>query len=153
MRERIVQELLADPDVAAIVGTRVYGRSYLLGSVSQDATPDAFDGDGDLLATLVVVLEARTSRDAAGGSPDALVATQGVAVWALHQRDYAVVKAALRAVRARLHRARGLQPVLETELGWSQTVWTDTTPETLDPALQVPAMASRFACTVIERLT
>lgn len=146
--------LLADPDVAAIVDGRVYGRSYLLGAVSEETTPEAFsDPDRDLLTSLVVVLEARVATDRRdAGSADTLTATQNVAVWALDQRDYGRVKDALRAVRRRLHRARDLQPLEEEGVRWAMTVWTDTTPETLDPALQVPAMAARFACTITERL-
>lgn len=158
MRAAIIAALQADTELEAIVGGRIIGRLWSSAGITRDDHPGSFTADGDLLTTLVVVMEARTNADArdrqgSHSTPAGYVtARQGFAVWALQQHGYTELRAALHRVRAVLHRRRDLRPLEEPLRGWPDTVWVDTSPETLDPALQVPAMVSRFSATITEEL-
>jgi hypothetical protein len=148
MRQAVINALKADPDVIAIVGSRVYGRQGLLGGISVDATPEAFDTDGRLMPSLTVVLEAAVRRDDMGGS-NLIAATQTVQVWALcGYGRYTDIKAALKATRPLLHGKR-FTPV-EDPIRWADTRWASTSPELYDESLRAPTMFSRFDITYTE---
>lgn len=150
MRQAVIEALADDPAVAAVVGHRIYGREGPYGGVSRDRTPEAFTPDGDLLPSLVVVLEGRRSTERTNAlGPETLPAEQTIAVWALQHEGYDQIKTLIRAVRWRLHRDRLLRPVTDP-VRWVQTLWSDDSPETLDAALGVPAMVSRFRAVITE---
>lgn len=150
MRAAIVQRLSTDPAVTAIVGPRVYERQGVYGGVSRDLTPEAFNDDGDLLACLVVQMETRTVRPDRPGR-DAIAANQVIAVFALAQHRYEQQEAALRAVTASLDGLRGLTPLKDTHVRCVEIRWSEDTGALLDPALQVPMLASRFVAAITFR--
>lgn len=157
MRAAIIALLQADAELEAIVGDRIIGRLFTEAAVTREtAPPGTFTADGDLQPILVVRMTTRTNaeaRDRQGSAGAGYVTSrQGFEVWALQQAGYTELRAALHRVRSLLHRRRGLVPLEEELRGWPDTVWTDTTPELLDPALQVPAMAARFSATIVEEL-
>lgn len=141
-----MQLLAADAGVQSTCGARIYGRQGVYGGISREYTPEAFDADGDLLPSLVVQLETRTTR-AQSLSRDLIVATQVIAVFALAQHGYGAQETALRAVLAALHNRRGLEPVADP-MRCAEITWTEDTGALLDPALEVPMLASRFAAAV-----
>ncbi len=147
MRKAIIQRLAADPAIEAIVGDRVYGRHGIDGGISRDTTPEAWDADGDLLPSLVVQMETRTTRPDRMGR-DVIPAIQVIAIYAVAQHGYDRQEAALRACLASLHNLRGLQPIDDTHMRCAEIRWSEDTGGLLDPALQVPMLASRFAATV-----
>lgn len=148
MRQAIINALKADPDVTAIVGQRVYGRQGILGGLSVDKTPEAFDQDGRIMPSVVVVLEAAVIRTDMGGST-LIAATQTVQIWvACGYERYTDIKAVLKATRPLLHGKR-LVPV-EDPIGWTDTRWASTSPELYDETLKVPTMFSRFDITYTE---
>ena len=148
MRQAIIDALKADPDVVALVGSRVYGRQGILGGLSRDKTPEAFDTDGRLMPSVVVVLEAAVIRTDMGGST-LIAGTQTVQIWvACGYERYSDIKAVLKATRPILHGKR-LTPV-EYQIGWTDTRWASTSPELYDESLKVPTMFSRFDITYTE---
>lgn len=143
MRRAIVERLRADAAVQAVVAGRVYQRQGPYGGVSRDYTPDAFGPDGDLLPSLVVRMETRTVRPDRPGR-DAIAANHVVAVFAVAQHGYQAQEDALRAVIACLDGLRGLQPLDDLHVRCAEIRWSEDTGALLDPALQVPMLASRF---------
>jgi hypothetical protein len=157
VREAVIAALKADAGVAAVVGTRVLGRdfaSWAAGALSPETTPEAFDADGELAATLVVVLEGRVADDTRRPSdPDHLPGRQVIAVWAL-ARSFAEVKAALRAVKRVLGRGVAARfEAVNDPVRWTATHWTGDSAELTDQALNVPAMVARFNAIIEEDLT
>lgn len=143
MRAAIVKRLRDDAAVQGIVGTRVFERQGPYGGVSRDETPEAFTPDGDLLPSLVVQMEVRSVRpDRPGRS--AIAANQIIAVFAVAQRGYTQQEDALRAVTAALDGLRGLRPLRDTHVRCAEIRWSEDTGALLDPALEVPMLASRF---------
>ncbi len=155
MRQAVIDHLRRSSDLVEIVGNRIYGRQGLLGGISRDQTPEAFDADGRLQPSLVVVLESRVTREARD-SLGVISATQTMQVWCLSAYGYEPIKQALRLVRAELHRTANrsvrLIPVDEEGVAWTDTVWASTSPELHDADLQVPTMFSRFDATITETL-
>ncbi len=155
MRRAIIERLKETPAVTAVVGQRVYGRQGLLGGVSRDLTPEAFNEDEQVMTSLVVVLESRVVRTD-GDSRESIGSTQTFQVWAVGV-DYPQIKQALHAARAALHRSteRGapLRAVEEPDVKWTDTRWASTSPELHDEALRAPTMFMRFDATITEPLT
>jgi hypothetical protein len=148
MRQAIIDALKADAAVTAIVGQRVYGRQGILGGLSRDKTPEAFDTDGRLMPSITVVLEAAVIRTDMGGST-LITGTQTVQIWvACGYERYTDIKAVLKAIRPILHGKR-FTPV-EDQIGWTDTRWASTSPELYDETLRVPTMFSRFDITYTE---
>ena len=148
MRQAVIDALKEDPAVTAVVGSRVYGRQGLLGGISRDVTPEAFDTDGRLMPSAVVVLEAAVIRTDIGGR-NLIAGTQTVQVWVSCGYDrYTEIKAALKAARHVLH-GKNFPPV-EDVIAWADTRWASTSPELYDEALKVPTMFSRFDITYTE---
>lgn len=148
MRQAVVNALLSATDVTGIVGTRVYGRQGLIGVISRDTTPEAFDADGRLMPTISVNLESAVIRGEATTS-DTIAATQTLQVWVACAYGYTEIKAALKAVRRVLHR-HTFTPVDDDTIRWSGTRWASTSPELWDEALREPTMFSRFDITYTE---
>ena len=145
--------LLATPDVANLVGTRIYVRRGAWGGLSRELTPEAYSGDDELLPSIVVTLEARTTAPGRGGfGPDALVATQTIALWCYAQSGYDVIDQMVRAAKRRLNRARDLEPVSDP-VHWIETTWAADTGDVVDPVLDVPLVASRYSAMTIDPLT
>lgn len=142
-----MQRLAADLNVQAVVADRVYGRQGPYGGISRDYTPEAWNADGDLQPSLVVQMETRTTRAQPMGR-DLIAATQVIAIFAFAQHGYAQQETALRACLASLHNLRGLVPVDDTHMRCAEIRWSEDTGALLDPALEVPILASRFAATV-----
>lgn len=151
MREAIIARLLADQAVAAIAGTRIFGCEGQYGGLSQEETPQAFNVDGDVLPSLVVQLETWAPR-AGRQSQTVLEATYTVAVFAVEHHGRAHTRAVSQAVKASLHRLRGLAPMHDTHLNLVEITSAGGIPETLDPALGCPMTVTRFAVATTERL-
>lgn len=153
MREAIIQALRATNAVTDVTGNRIYGRQGLLGGISRDKTPEAFDESGRLMTSLTVNLESRVSREGRDGI-GVISATQTFQVWAVSDYGYGEIKQALTAVRQVLHRhaKRGvhLTPVEETTVRWTDTNWASTSPELYDEPLRAPTMFMRFDATITE---
>ena len=92
----MVNALLADAALEAIVGERVFWRYGPNGGLSLEEQPTAFDADNDVLPSLVVVKEERI-RPLDKPKVEMLVGVQRIAVWAFQARGYDQVALALRA--------------------------------------------------------
>jgi hypothetical protein len=114
---------------------------------SRNKTPEAFDNDGRLMASLHVNLESAVVRNDMS-SRDVLAGTQTVQVWASCAYGYTEIKAALRAVRRALH-GRQFTPD-EDPVRWTDTRWASTSPELVEEAERTPTMFSRFDITYTE---
>lgn len=150
MRAAIVQLLRQTPAVTNVVADRIFERQGPYGGVSRDQTPDAFGPDGDLLPSLVVQMETRTVRTDRPGR-DAIAATQTIAVFAMSQFGYTAQEDALRAVLSTLDGLRGLRPLDDTHVACAEIRWVEDTGALLDPALEVPLLASRYAAVLTVR--
>lgn len=146
-----MQRLRADEGVQAVVGPRVYERQGPYGGVAKEIAPEAFDADGDLLPSLVVQMETRTTRAQSLGR-DRIAATQTIAVFAVAERGYEAQEQALRAVLACLHNLRGLRPVHDTHMAVAEIQWAEDTGALIDEALGVPMLASRFAAAITQTI-
>lgn len=161
MRQAIINRLLADATVTAVVDGRVYSRAGVAGGVSRERTPEAFTSDGEVLPSLVVVLGVRSNRSdtyRAGSSHDDVESVQTIDVWCLASTGpdpYAPIKQALIAVRKSLHgwRSPSAAPVADTTVkAWTSTKWTDTSQELHDAALDAPTMFTRFDALIREAI-
>lgn len=151
MRQAIVNALLEDAGAAAIVGARVYGAQGALGGISRDLTPEAFSADLDLLPSIVVRMETRSARPDRLGR-GVIAASQIIALWCYEQSGYDLIASVIRAAKQLLHFNASLRPVADP-VNWTETRWTDDTPEQVDGALGVPVRVSRYQAVIVERLT
>jgi hypothetical protein len=150
----VVNALLDDPAVSALVGDRVYVGRGPFGGISKQVTPGAFDADGDLAVSVVVKL---ANRDRVAGRTfgrDAIDATQVIDLWVYDQWDYDRILDVVRACKRRLNGARDLRPV-DDPVRWAETVWTGDGPEGLDQSFEpdLPFILSRYSARITDLLT
>lgn len=154
MRAAIINALLADPDVAAVVGTRVFpmqGREMV---ISEKATPEAFDADGVVRPSLVVAMANTSAMEDPLGA-EHLVMEQLFQVWAVDNRDFTEIWKAAHAVRRRLdYHSRpddwgALTPVNTPEVSaWTRTRLIEFSPEMVMPPMDLPAVVATMGAQV-----
>lgn len=162
MRAAIVQALLADPGVAALVGARVYPRVAVWGGLptpeveAAGGPPSAFTPEGDLVGAAVVVImsaRARHPDDRGEGTRIRAVQTFSLFVYApegLGGDAYAVIREVHRAARRVLHR-QALTP-LEEDVAWLDTRWGMTGAELVEAPRNIPVIEARYDAIVTDPL-
>lgn len=148
MRQAIHQALIENAEVTALVGSRVYRDLGPLGQLSRQATPEAFEADGDLLLSIVIRMgpRVRPNDEPVGGA-----AQQEIQLWCYAERSWSDLQELARTVRGVLDGRSDLRALSEPTLNWHSTRWQSDGGEALDQNLgNRPVLVSTYAATIRE---
>lgn len=151
IRDHALQRVLATPAVTAITGDRVFTRRGPFGGLSLDETPGAFDGDGDLKPSVVLVEEARVAAEPTKqGPPRALTAVHILAAYCYERGGYDQIDAILAGLKQALHlHAAGPLP---SGVVWIESRWASDGPDQVDTGetIRASVRVARFDVTTME---
>ena len=155
IRDHALQRVLATPAVTALTGPRVFTRRGPFGGLSLDETPGAFDTDGDLKPSIVLVEEARVAAEPTKqGPPRALTAVHILAAYC-YERGYDYggydrIDRMLAGLKTALHLHAG--GPLPSGVVWIESRWTSDGPDQVDTSETIRACVrvARFDITTTE---